>query len=235
MIQITKSGNTATALFTGSDFYLYGEGQIVFPVGSLSVVIDESDFVTFRKAPCNDVLFSAPMSQIEIDGTALTRENAPTLLDSIIGTPSGGDTPVSGYVTTEQLEESELVTAAALNDLNTRVNNVSASTSAITALSADVQTLSGQVSANTSNIATLSGTVTGYSSDISTLSGNVNTLSGQVSTNTSGISTLSGTVSGNSSDISTISGQVTANTSDITSLSGQIGDIATALSAIVGE
>lgn len=138
MIQITKSGNTATALFTGSDFYLYGEGQIVFPVGSLSVVIDESDFVTFRKAPCNDVLFSAPMSQIEIDGTALTRENAPTLLDSIIGTPSGGGTPSGDYATTAQLEESELVTAAALNDLNTRVETLEEGGGGGTGLTANI-------------------------------------------------------------------------------------------------
>lgn len=77
-----------------------------------------------------------------------------------------GGTPSSGYITIEELEESELVTSAALNDLNKRVNDVSASTSAITTLSADVQTLSGEVTANTS--------------DISTLSGNVNTISGQI-------------------------------------------------------
>ena len=132
-----------------------------------------------------------------------------------------GGTPTSGYVTTEELEESELVTSAALNDLNTRVIEVSASTSAVTSLSGDVQTLSA--------------TVSGNSSDIVTLSGNVNTLSGDVSANTSNIATISGnvstisaTVTGNTSDISTLSGNVT-------SISGQIGDIATALSNIVGE
>lgn len=115
------------------------------------------------------------------------------MLQNNVISVTGGSEPTSGYVTREDFEDSELVTAAALNDLNKRVNDVSASTSAITSLSADVQTLSGEVTANTS--------------DISTLSGNVSTLSGQVSTNTS----------------------------NITSISGQIGDIATALSNIVGE
>lgn len=104
-----------------------------------------------------------------------------------------GGTPSSGYVTTEELEESELVTSAALNDLNKRVNDVSASTSAITSLSADVQTLSG--------------TVTGYSSDISTLSGNVSTLSGQVSTNTSNITSISGQIGDIATALSNIVGE----------------------------
>lgn len=104
-----------------------------------------------------------------------------------------GGTPSSGYVTTEEFEDSELVTAAALNDLNKRVNDVSASTSAITSLSADVQTLSG--------------TVTGYSSDISTLSGNVSTLSGQVSTNTSNITSISGQIGDIATALSNIVGE----------------------------
>ena len=104
----------------------------------------------------------------------LTAGNGIQIQNDVISVTGG--TPTSGYVTTEELEESELVTSAALNDLNGRVNTVSASTSA-----------------NTSNIATVSG-------NVSTISGNVNTISG-----------------------------------DVTSISGQIGDIATALSAIVGE
>lgn len=405
MIQIVKNGNVAAILFTGSDFYLFNSGQIIVPLNSLSMVVDESDMATFRKASNNDLLFSAKISKITMGGTQLTKANAKTLFDSILAGPTGGggfrfvsvetlpttgengviylvpegddsceeyvwladeqryeklgfetdltgyvnsgnfetyleesqgfgvlDTEVymlsgdvstlsgavsantasiankqnartqgtitktqdnytldlsfeillsaytsgadvilqqgnndrvfqlvkvardemtftytnaedgyiegftvtsadtlqhfvydistklldkqdtltagegirlqnnvisvtgsTGYVTTEELEESELVTSAALNDLNTRVIEVSASTSAVTSLSGDVQSLSATVTGNSSNIATLSATVSGNSSDIVTLSGNV------------------------------------------TSISGQIGDIATALSNIVGE
>lgn len=112
--------------------------------------------------------------------------------DNVISV-TGGSEPSSGYVTTEEFEDAELVTAAALNDLNKRVNDVSASTSAITSLSADVQTLSG--------------TVTGYSSDISTLSGNVSTLSGQVSTNTSNITSISGQIGDIATALSNIVGE----------------------------
>lgn len=401
MIQIVKNGNVAAILFTDSDFYLFNSGQIIVPLNSLSMVVDESDMATFRKASNNDLLFSAKISKITMGGTQLTKANAKTLFDSILAGPTGGggfrfvsveqlpqtgengiiylvpegedsfeeyvwlsdmnrfeklgfetdlsnyvnssnfetyledsqgfsmldtkvssineqvtantasiatkqnarwqgtitksqdnytldlsfeillsaytagadvilqqgnndrvfqlvkvardemtftytsaedgyiegftvtsadtlqhfvydistklldkqdtltagegirlqnnvisvtgSTPSSGYVTTEELEESELVTSAALNDLNTRVIEVSASTSAVTSLSGDVQSLSATVTGNSSNIATLSATVSGNSSDIVTLSGNV------------------------------------------TSISGQIGDIATALSNIVGE
>lgn len=142
----------------------------------------------------------------------LTAGNGIMLQNNVISVTGG--TPTTGFVTTEEFEDSELVTSAALNDLNSRVIEVSGSTSAITTLSADVQTLSA--------------TVTGYSSDISTISGDVTTLSGTVTGNTSDISTLSGNVSTISGNVSTISG-------DVTSISGQIGDIATALSNIVGE
>lgn len=91
-----------------------------------------------------------------------------------------GGTPSSGYVTTEQFEDSELVTAAALNDLNTRVIEVSGSTSAVTSLSGDVQSLSATVTGNTSNISTISGDVSTISGNVSTLSGNVTSISGQI-------------------------------------------------------
>ena len=79
-----------------------------------------------------------------------------------------GGTPTSGYVTTEELEESELVTSAALNDLNGRINTVSASTSA-----------------NTSNIATVSG-------NVNTISGDVTSISGQIGDIATALSTIVG-------------------------------------------
>ena len=177
----------------------------------------------------------------------LTAGNGIQIQNDVISVTGG--TPTSGYVTAEELEESELVTSAALNDLNTRVIEVSASTSAVTSLSGDVQTLSGNVQTLSGDVQSLSATVTGYSSDISTISGNVDTLSATVTGNSNDIATISGslntlsaTVTGNSSNIATLSATVSGNSSDIvtlsgnvTTISGQIGDIATALSNIVGE
>lgn len=46
------------------------------------------------------------------------------MLQNNVISVTGGSEPTSGYVTTEEFEDSELVTAAALNDLNTRVDTL---------------------------------------------------------------------------------------------------------------
>lgn len=387
MIQIVKDGNVAAILFTGSDFYLFNSGQIIVPLNSLSMVVDESDMATFRKASNNDLLFSAKISKITMGGTQLTKANAKTLFDSILAGPTGGG---FRFVSVEQLpqtgengiiylvpegedsceeyvwlaDEQRYEKLGFETDLTGYVNSGNFETyleesqgfgvldTEVYMLSGDVNTLSGQVTANTASIATkqnarTQGTITktqdnytldlsfeillsAYTSgadvilqqgnndrvfqlvkvgrdemtftytsaedgyiegftvtsadtlqhfvyDISTklldkqdtltagegirlqnnvisvtgstgyvtteeleeselvtaaalndLNGRINTVSASTSANTSNIATISGNVSTISGNVSTISG-------DVTTISGQIGDIAAALSNIVGE
>lgn len=103
MIQIVKNGNVAAILFTDSDFYLFNSGQIIVPLNSLSMVVDESDMATFRKASNNDLLFSAKISKITMGGTQLTKANAKTLFDSILAGPTGGGG--FRFVSVEQLPQ----------------------------------------------------------------------------------------------------------------------------------
>ena len=103
MIQIVKNGNVAAILFTDSDFYLFNSGQIIVPLNSLSMVVDESDMATFRKASNNDLLFSAKISKITMGGTRLTKANAKTLFDSILAGPTGGGG--FRFVSVEQLPQ----------------------------------------------------------------------------------------------------------------------------------
>lgn len=58
MINLTSSGGTITFAFYNNSGYLQN-GTIEVPVNSLSLVIDESDMVTFKKANSNDVFVSA--------------------------------------------------------------------------------------------------------------------------------------------------------------------------------
>lgn len=388
MIQIVKNGNVAAILFTDSDFYLFNSGQIIVPLNSLSMVVDESDMATFRKASNNDLLFSAKISKITMGGTQLTKANAKTLFDSILAGPTGGG---FRFVSVEQLpqtgengiiylvpegddsceeyvwlaDEQRYEKLGFETDLTGYVNSGNFETyleesqgfgvldTEVYMLSGDVNTLSGAVSANTASIANkqnarTQGTITktqdnytldlsfeillsaytagadvilqqgnndrvfqlvkvardemtftytsaedGYIEgftvtsadtlqhfvyDISTklldkqdtltagngiqiqndvisvtggtsgyvtteeleeselvtaaalndLNGRINTVSASTSANTSNIATISGNVSTISGNVSTISG-------DVTTISGQIGDIATALSNIVGE
>lgn len=89
MINITKNGNVSVILFTDSDYYLFNSGQIIAPLGSLTMVVDSSDMVTFRKAANNDLLFSAKLGKITINGTLLSKQNAQSLFDAAMG-GSGG-------------------------------------------------------------------------------------------------------------------------------------------------
>ena len=63
MVTISKDGNSIKFTFQDSIYYLYGDGVIEAPVNSLSLVIDESDMITFRKASSNDIFVSVPLSE----------------------------------------------------------------------------------------------------------------------------------------------------------------------------
>lgn len=90
MINITKNGNVSVILFTDSDFYLFNTGQILAPLGSLTMILDKSDMVTLRKSSNYDLLFSAKLGKIKINGTFLTKQNAQSLFDAAMGGSGGG-------------------------------------------------------------------------------------------------------------------------------------------------
>lgn len=100
MIEISKNGNVSVILFTDSDYYLFDSGQILAPLGSLTMVLDKSDMVTFRKAANNDLLFSAKLGQVKINGTTLTKQNAQSLFDAAMG---GGNSSGIRFVEVQQL------------------------------------------------------------------------------------------------------------------------------------
>ena len=103
MIQITKNGNVSVILFTDSDFYLFNSGQILAPLGSLTMVVDKSDMVTFRKSGNSDLLFSAKLGKVTINGTQLTKDNAQTLFDEALGGGGSGGGSGIRFVEVQQL------------------------------------------------------------------------------------------------------------------------------------
>lgn len=59
MVSLQKIDDSAVKfVFTDSDHYLYGNGEVVIPVNSLSLVIDESEMVTFKKSATGDPFIS---------------------------------------------------------------------------------------------------------------------------------------------------------------------------------
>ena len=62
MITLNASGGSVTFTFSGNSTYL-NDGTIEVPVNSLALIIDESDFVTFKKSHSNDIFVSANIAE----------------------------------------------------------------------------------------------------------------------------------------------------------------------------
>lgn len=83
MINLTSSGGTITFAFDNNSGYLQN-GTIEVPVNSLSLVIDESDMVTFKKANSNDVFVSALVSDFGMTKAQLISFYKNNMVDSFI-------------------------------------------------------------------------------------------------------------------------------------------------------
>ena len=111
MLQITKQGNSIVV--KGLDHALYPHsGTLEIPSNSVITVVDESDIVTFRSASNYDVLFSGLVSEITINGEAVTKENVGDKFGAISNSASGG----GGGLTPEQ--EEKLNNAVQISDYN---------------------------------------------------------------------------------------------------------------------
>lgn len=128
MISLQKIGDSAVKfVFTDSDHYLYGNGEIEVPVNSLLLVIDESDMVTFKKLSGDPFLsFRADNSNL---GTKAAIEQF--YKDNMVGSTGGGSG--SG------------VTPSEVQEMIDESISGKADTSDVTAVANDVSTLSGQV------------------------------------------------------------------------------------------
>lgn len=89
MLNITKDGNSVRVEGTGNR-YFPNDGCLSVPVNNIIIVLDESDFVTFRSAASNNVYFSANINQIRVEGQPVTKNNIITVCDTVFNTSQGG-------------------------------------------------------------------------------------------------------------------------------------------------
>lgn len=95
MINLSKSGNTIVFVFDNNDHYLQ-QGTIEVPVNSLSLVTDNSQMATFKKAASNDIFVSALYSDF-----GMTKEQLISFYkDNMVGGGGGG-----GDIPTEEIQE----------------------------------------------------------------------------------------------------------------------------------
>lgn len=105
MVNISKQDNTIVFSFTNSDFYLYGTGTVEVPMNSLSLYVDESDMITYKKAQSNDVFISVP-----IDETNFANKAAAITFykENMVGAVGGGSDP-NAFVSADYDSETERI------------------------------------------------------------------------------------------------------------------------------
>lgn len=110
MLQITKQGNSIVVEGLNHYFYPYN-GTLEVPCNSVITVVDEGDIVLFRSASNYDVLFSAKIDEITINGQSVTKDNVGEVFGALSNVSSGG-----GGLTPEQ--EEKLNNAVQTSDYN---------------------------------------------------------------------------------------------------------------------
>ena len=74
MLIITKENNSIKVVGQNNPTYPYS-GTLVYPLNSVTVVIDQSNMAVFRSALNNDVLFTGLIDDITINGSPVTKED----------------------------------------------------------------------------------------------------------------------------------------------------------------
>ena len=110
MLQITKQGNSIVVEGLNHYFYPYN-GTLEVPCNSVITVVDEGNIVLFRSASNYDVLFSAKIDEITINGQSVTKDNVGEVFGALSNVSSGG-----GGLTPEQ--EEKLNNAVQISDYN---------------------------------------------------------------------------------------------------------------------
>ena len=89
MLQITKQGNSIVVQGLNHYFYPYN-GTLEVPCNSVITVVDEGNIVLFRSASNYDVLFSAKVDEITINGQSVTKDNVGEVFGALSNVSSGG-------------------------------------------------------------------------------------------------------------------------------------------------
>lgn len=134
MLQITKQGNSIVVEGLNHYFYPYN-GTLEVPCNSVITVVDEGDIVLFRSASNYDVLFSAKIDEITINGQSVTKDNVGEVFGALSNVSSGG-----GGLTPEQ--EEKLNNAVQISDYNA---DKAAQTTIDEAQTAEINKLKGDI------------------------------------------------------------------------------------------
>lgn len=92
LVKMIDISNINSTLVITSDYpyaFPFEDGQLTVPVNSITYSIDSSDYIAFRSAANNDVLFTGTLGLISINGTKVNREEFIDQFNAIAYAASG--------------------------------------------------------------------------------------------------------------------------------------------------
>lgn len=89
MLKINKENNSIVVEGLDNAQYPH-DGNLVFPLNSLMMVLDESDIVTFRSAANADTVFGGNINEIEIGGSAVDKDSIVAAWEAVANASQGG-------------------------------------------------------------------------------------------------------------------------------------------------
>jgi len=98
MFNITKQGSSLLITSNDNSQFPWKDGQMSLPMNSVVYVIDESDYIAFRSASNNDILFTALIDKIQINGTNVTKDDFILTFDNVANSAGGGGGSASAGV-----------------------------------------------------------------------------------------------------------------------------------------
>lgn len=99
MFNIQKQGSSLLITSSDNTQFPYKDGKMSIPMNSITYVIDESNYIAFRSASNNDILFSANLDDIQINGSTVGKDDFILMFDSVANsTASGGGGSASAGV-----------------------------------------------------------------------------------------------------------------------------------------
>lgn len=98
MFNISKQGSSLLITSNDNSQFPWKDGQMSLPMNSVVYVIDESDYIAFRSSSNNDILFTALIDEIQINGTNVTKDDFILQFDNVANSAGGGGGSASAGV-----------------------------------------------------------------------------------------------------------------------------------------
>lgn len=99
MFNIIRQGSSLIITSSDNTQFPWKDGKMSIPMNSITYVIDESNYIAFRSASNNDILFSANIDDIQINGSTVGKDDFILMFDSVANsTASGGGGSASAGV-----------------------------------------------------------------------------------------------------------------------------------------